>query len=203
MNTLFIITGPSGGGKSTLVHEVMKKMSGLQFSVSHTTRKKRKGEKEGKDYYFLSKKKFEQMIREKKMVEWARVHGDYYGTSQKEMERKKKEGDLILDIDIQGAQQIKEQFGKVVFVFIMPPGYEELKKRLENRAQENEVSIQKRLESAEKEITHYSEFDYVVINDHLRKAADELGAIITARRCHLDIQEKKIQLILRSFISHD
>lgn len=200
---LFIITGPSGGGKSTLVRGVMKKMRGVQFSVSHTTRKKRRIEEEGKDYYFVSRKKFEQMIKEKKMVEWARVHGDYYGTSRKELEEKRNKGDLLLDIDVQGAQQIRKQFQKAVFVFIMPPGYHELKKRLEDRAQENEESIRKRLEEARKEISRYREFQYLIVNDDIEGAVKNLESVIRARRCSLDVQEEKIRPILRSFIPHD
>jgi guanylate kinase len=196
---LFVITGPSGCGKTTLVRHVMENVEGVQFSVSHTTRKKRDSEKEGRDYYFVSKSEFEQMIKEDKFAEWAVIHGNHYGTSKREIEKKGTLGDLLLDIDVQGAEQIKEKLKRGVFIFILPPLFEELKTRLEERGQESPDSIKKRLEDARKDIRFYPDFDYIIINDELSKAVNELEAIILSTRCRLDIKKKEIVPILRSF----
>ena len=130
---LFVITGPSGCGKTTLVRLALKKVKDVQFSVSHTTRKKRNTEKEGRDYYFVSESEFKQMIKDEKLAEWAVIHGNYYGTSKREIEKKGVQGDLLLDIDVQGAQQIKSRLKRGVFIFILPPLFEELKRRLGSR----------------------------------------------------------------------
>jgi guanylate kinase len=196
---LFVITGPSGCGKTTLVRQVMENLEDVQFSVSHTTRKKRNSEKEGKDYYFVSKSEFEQMIKEEKFAEWTVIHGNHYGTSKREIEKKGAQGDLLLDIDVQGAEQIKEKLKRGVFIFILPPLFEELKARLEERGQESPDSIKERLEVARKDIRFYPHFDYLIINDDLKKASKELEAIILSTRCRLDIKKKEIVPILRSF----
>ncbi|MCK4264509.1 MAG: guanylate kinase [Candidatus Aminicenantes bacterium] len=196
---LFVITGPSGCGKSTLAGRVLEELDNIDFSVSYTTRKKRNSEEEGKDYYFVSEGEFKRMIEDMKLVEWAVVHGNYYGTSKRELEKKATKGDILLDIDVQGAHQIKEKFKKTVFIFIMPPLYLELKKRLEKRGEESPESINERLDVAKKEIRHYHHFDYIIINDLLEKAVEELKSIILSTRCRFDPCKKEIMLILRSF----
>ena len=196
---LFVITGPSGCGKTTLVRQVMENVKDVQFSVSHTTRKKRNSEKESRDYYFVAKPEFEQMIKEEKLAEWTVIHGNHYGTSKREIEKKGAQGDLVLDIDVQGAEQIKEKLKRGVFIFILPPLFEELKARLEERGQESPDSIKERLEVARKDIRFYPHFDYIIINDELKKAVNELEAIILSTRCRLDIKKKEIVPILRSF----
>jgi len=196
---LFVISGPSGAGKSTLCQQILDDLNGLEFSVSHTTRKKRKGEVEGKDYYFVSQEEFKKMINENRLAEWAVVHGHYYGTSRKEIEGRGATRDILLDIDIQGAQQIKEKYKKAVFVFIMPPHFHDLKRRLKARGQESSSSVQKRLAMACKEIRHYHKFDYVVINDKLEIAVLELESIIRSTRCSLESRKMEILSILRSF----
>ncbi len=196
---LFIITGPSGCGKTTLVKQVMENVKDVQFSVSHTTRKKRNSEKEGRDYYFVAKSEFEQMIKEEKLAEWTVIHGNHYGTSRREIEKKGTRGDLLLDIDVQGAEQIKLKLKRSVFIFILPPLFEELKARLEERGQESPDSIKERLEVARKDIRFYPDFDYIIINAELKKASKELEAIILSTRCRLDIKKKEIVPILRSF----
>jgi guanylate kinase len=196
---LLVISGPSGAGKSTLCRQVLNNLEGIEFSVSHTTRNKRKGEIEGKDYYFVSQEEFKSMIKENELAEWAVVHGHYYGTSKREIEKKGAKGDLLLDIDIQGAKQVKEKFKKAVFIFIMPPHFQDLKRRLKTRGQENLASVQRRLEVARKEIRYYHQFDYVVINDELKKAVQELESIIRSTRCNLDSRKMEILSILRSF----
>lgn len=197
---LFVITGPSGCGKSTLVRRILADMDNMDFSVSFTTRARRDSEEEARDYYFVSKEEFEQLIRENKLVEWAIVHGNYYGTSKREVEKKGAQKDLLLDIDVQGAQQIKGKFRKAVFIFIFPPEFQELKRRLEKRGGESLESIQGRLEEAKKEIRAYPDFEFVVVNDKLEKAVQELKAIILSTRCRLTERQKEIVPILRSFI---
>ena len=196
---LFVITGPSGCGKTTLVRQVLENVEDVRFSVSPTTRKKRKSEKEGKDYYFVSKPEFEQMIKDEKFAEWTVIHGNHYGTSRREIEKKGAQGDLLLDIDVQGAEQIKEKLKRGIFIFILPPLFEELKARLKVRGQESPDSIKERLEVARKDIRFYPHFDYIIINNDLKKASKELEAIILSTRCRLDIKKKEIVPILRSF----
>jgi len=196
---LFVITGPSGCGKSTLAGRILEKLDNIDFSVSYTTRKKRNSEEEGKDYYFVPEGEFKRMMEDMKLVEWAVVHGNYYGTSKRELEKKATKGDILLDIDVQGAHQIKEKFKKTVFIFIMPPLYLELKKRLKKRGEESPESINERLDVAKKEIRHYHYFDYIIINDLLEKAVEELKSIILSTRCRFDPCKKEIMLILRSF----
>ena len=196
---LFVITGPSGCGKTTLVSRIMDQIKNLEFSVSHTTRKKREGEKEGRDYYFIKKEKFLRMIEEDLFAEWAVVHGNYYGTSKREIERKITMKDLILDIDVQGAHQIKEKHKKAVFVFILPPSLQVLKKRLQERGKDSPETIKRRLDTAKKEIRHYPLFDYIIINDELEEAVEELKSVIISKRCLLDIRQKEIVRILQSF----
>ncbi len=196
---IFVITGPSGCGKSTLVKRVLTEVRNIQFSVSHTTRKKRNSEEEGKDYYFITKAEFEQMIKEERLEEWAIVHGRYYGTSRREIERKTVQDDLLLDIDVQGAQQMMERYKKATFIFVIPPSFKDLERRLKERGDENADSIQERLEAAKKELRHYTEFDYIVINDKLHDAAMELKSIILSTRCRFEARKKELVPILRDF----
>jgi guanylate kinase len=200
---LFVISGPSGCGKSTLVKHILDELDKVEFSVSYTTRKKRETEKEGKDYFFISEKEFKRLIQEDKLTEWAVIHENYYGTPKRELEKKTGGGDLLLDIDVQGATQIKEKVKKAVFIFILPPLFPELKKRLEKRGQEHKESINRRLEVAKKEIRHYYQFDYIIINDQLDKAAEELKAVILNQRCRTEVRRKEILPILRSFSGED
>ena len=196
---LFIVSGPSGCGKSTLVRLVMREVEGLEFSVSHTTRKKRETEQEGEDYYFVSKEEFQELIDGNLLIEWAVVHGHYYGTSRREIDRKAIQQSLLLDIDVQGAQQVKEKHKKAIFIFVLPPRYHELKKRLESRGQDSPQTIKNRLEMAKREIRSYPMFDYIIINDKLEDAAEELKSIIVSQRCLLDVRQKEIVPILQSF----
>jgi guanylate kinase len=196
---LFVITGPSGCGKTTLITSLLKKMRDLQFSVSHTTRPKRDSEREGKDYYFVSKPEFERMIKGDKFLEWAEIHGNHYGTSKREIEMKSSKGDLLLDVDVHGARNIKSKLKKAVFIFVLPPSFRELKKRLEARGEERPEAIKRRLELARKEIRSYPMFNYVILNDKLDRAVKELEAIILSSRCCLNCRRKEILPVLRSF----
>jgi guanylate kinase len=195
-----VITGPSGCGKSTLARRMLSEIENLEFSVSYTTREKRETESEGQDYHFVSEDKFKRMIRDDMFIEWAVVHGNYYGTSKKALEEKNTKGDLLLDIDVQGAEQVREKIEGAVFVFILPPLFPALKKRLERRAQDSPPVIEQRLEKAKEEIEHYREFDYIVINDDLDLASEELKSVIISQRCRREIREKDILPILHSFI---
>jgi len=196
---LFVVTGPSGGGKSTLIHHAVKDLRNVRFSVSHTTRPRRLSEQEGKDYYFIGRPEFERMIARKQFVEWAVVHGQYYGTSRKEIREKGESGDLILDIDVQGARQIKASRLPAVFVFIFPPKYSELRKRLAHRGEDKPEAIERRLKNAKREIRHYGDFDYVVVNNKLDRAVLELESVILSSRCRTEARKAELQPILKSF----
>ena len=196
---LVVVSGPSGSGKSTIVHHVLNDLRNVQFSISHTTRPKRNSEEEGREYYFISEKEFERMIARRKFVEWAVVHGHYYGTSKTEVEEKRERGDLVLDIDVQGAAQIRKKYPKAVFVFVLPPRFQDLKRRLEERGTDGPAVIRRRLLEAKKEIREYVHFGYIVINDRLDRAVLEMESIILSARCRLEARRKSIQPIVRSF----
>jgi guanylate kinase len=181
-NNLMVISGPSGSGKSTLIRMLLKQHPGLLFSVSHTTRSKRKGEKEGKDYYFVTKEDFIKMIDGDQFLEWAEVHMNYYGTSWREIQAKSKRDEiLILDIDIQGASNLKSRFPGAWYVFVVPPSMNELEKRLINRQGEGLSSEnQKRLARAKDELDQYVMYDFLVVNDDKDRAFSDLNCIYMA-----------------------
>jgi len=196
---LIVISGPSGCGKTTLVKRVIAEVQSLAFSVSFTTRKKRDSEIEGKDYYFVTEDEFKRMIQKQDFVEWAQVHEHYYGTSFQEIKEKETQNGLILDVDIQGARQIKKCDPKALLIFIFPPEFKELKKRLFRRGDETRESIEKRLMVAKSEIQCYTEFDFVIINDRLEEAVDNLLVLIGSSNSPIDIPQEKIEAILQSF----
>jgi len=196
---IYVVSGPSGCGKSTLIGLVRRDLAGLAFSVSHTTREPRPGEKDGVEYHFVGEPAFRRMIRERRFVEWAEVHGHLYGTSKAEIARKGRGRDLILDIDVQGARQVRERIPGAVLIFIMPPVFAELRRRLEHRKSDNPGAIARRLKNAAGEVRAYAEFEYVVVNDKLETAAAELEAVITAARCRREIRAVSLWPILRSF----
>jgi guanylate kinase len=196
---IYVISGPSGCGKSTLIRRALQTLSQVRFSVSHTTRPRRETEVDGRDYFFVSKKEFEKLIRQGAFLEWAKVHGQYYGTSKKEVAGKTKEGDLLLDIDVQGARQIKKRTRRAEYIFIVPPTFGELKRRLEERGQNNPQSIFDRLRVAKEEVRSYPLFRYIVINDRLERATEELNAVILGGRCRLANRRKVLEPILKSF----
>lgn len=200
MNGLFVVSGPSGCGKTTLVKKALERIDRLVFSTSHTTRKRRALEVEGREYFFISEEAFKKKIDRKAFVEWAEVHGNFYGTSREEIEKKEKGMSLVLDIDIQGARQVKKKYVKSVLIFVFPPGFEELKRRLSQRGDETEESIQRRLAAAKKEILSYPYFDYIIINDRLEIAARELEAIILSARCRRESRQEIVKPILKTFI---
>lgn len=188
--SIIVLSGPSGAGKSTLVGEVLKVMPDLQFSISCTTRKPRGSEKHGVEYYFLTEEEFVQRIRQEEFVEHAQVHANRYGTLKSEvLERSRSGKDVILDIDVQGAMQIREAAAKdaelaavLQFVFIAPPSYEVLEKRLRGRQTDSEEQISLRLDTARKELSCWRNYDYVVINGDLKQAAEEMIALFRSFR---------------------
>lgn len=180
---IFIISGPSGGGKTTLTGKVMEELENLRFSVSYTTREPREGEVDGEDYRFVSKEEFMDMVRENKFAEYANVYGHLYGTSLDQIEMAKKTGiDLILDIDVQGARQIREKYTSGVFCFVVPSSFEDLRKRLTDRGSEGDLEIDKRLSVAREEMEEMKYYDYIINNDDLDRAVRSLKDIILSKR---------------------
>jgi len=188
---LFVISAPSGAGKTTLCRELMNTFPDLKFSISYTTRDKRKGEVDGKDYHFTPEESFRKMISEGAFAEWAEVHGKLYGTKTEDIKKATREGnDIILDIDWQGARQIREKMGEGVYIFILPPGIEELEKRLRERGKDSEEIIRKRVRNAGEEMSHSSWYDYNITNDDLPLAANALKSIIVAERCRTSLYSR-------------
>lgn len=181
---LFVVSSPSGAGKTTLAH-MLSDSHRLEFSVSYTTRPPRPGERDGVDYKFVSDDEFTAMVQRKEFAEWAVVHGHRYGTAIHTVNRAIETGtDFLFDIDYQGGQQIRRQWpGESVLCFILPPSMAELERRLRRRATDSAETIERRLEAARRELEHYIEYDYLVVNDNLEKAFSELSAIYVAERC--------------------
>ncbi len=176
---LFIVSAPSGAGKTALCQELTKIVPGLKHSISYTTRPPRKREINNVHYSFISHAKFKRMIDKGEFAEWAMVHGNLYGTSMKRLEKINKEGyDIILDIDIHGAMQMKRKYKDAVYIFILPPSVKTLRKRLRNRMSESNDEITKRLDKAKDEIANYKNYDYIVINDKFEEALQDIESII-------------------------
>jgi guanylate kinase len=200
MTTVFIISAPSGSGKSTLVGQLMKAVPALRFSVSYTTRAPRGQEQNGLDYFFVSRDEFESRIQSGEFLEWAQVFGNYYGTHQSELDRAGAEGvDLVLDIDVQGARQLKQRIPAAVSVFILAPSRKVLEQRLRSRSQDSEPVIERRLREAAEEIRNYSQYDFVLVNHEVATSLDTLVSIVKATRSRRDRMEEQIRPILDSF----
>jgi len=197
---LIIISSPSGGGKGTLIKEILESVPDLGYSVSFTTRAPRFGEEEGRHYHFVSKAEFEEEINAGGFLEYAEVHGNYYGTSLSQAERMTAEGkDVVLEIDVQGADWVRKRVPDVLSIFILPPSFEVLKARLVSRGTEDPADLELRLKNARSEVMEYTKFEYVLINDEIFTAARRLGAIILAERQRRDRQTEAIYDILNSF----
>ncbi|HZO11756.1 MAG TPA: guanylate kinase [Polyangiaceae bacterium] len=181
---MVIVSSPSGAGKTTLCNRLRAEFKELRFSVSHTTRKPRPTEVDGREYHFVDESDFLQMTRGGAFAEWAQVHGNYYGTSLREIELARAEArGIIFDIDYQGSRQIRAHLPEAVSIFILPPSLEELERRLRGRGTEDEAARQRRLAAAKREIAHYGLFDYVVVNDDVEQGYGKLRAIVIAERC--------------------
>ncbi len=186
---LFILSAPSGTGKTSLTKALLKANINLWLSVSYTSRAKRPGEKEGIDYYFVERKIFRQMLECGEFIESAEVYGNLYGTSQKWINESIESGkDVLLEIDSQGAQQVRKIFSNVVSIFVLPPSLEELENRLRNRNQDSEKVIAKRMDAAREEIRHVSEYDYVIINDNMDIALRDLICVVQSERLRMSTQ---------------
>jgi len=193
---LFIISAPSGAGKTTLCKEVVDIFQNLRHSVSYTTRAPRPGEVHGRDYIFVSPSEFEKMITAGEFAEWAEVHGNHYGTAIKSLDEYRTKGiDVILDIDCQGARQLKERNGDGVFIFILPPSFHELRRRLDSRNSDSDEVKERRIRNASDEIKELGWYDYIIVNDLFSKAVEELKSVLIAEQCRTlrvieDVKEK-------------
>jgi guanylate kinase len=183
MTTVYIISAPSGSGKSTLVDKVREIVPKLDFSISYTTRAPRGDEQNGREYFFVSRDEFREMVRRDEFLEYAEVFGNYYGTARSVLREAEKRGkDLLLDIDVQGAEQIKRKLPEAVSIFIMPPDRKILEARLRKRSLDTEAVIQRRLVTASREIENYEKYDYILVNDRLDESIEALTAILLAER---------------------
>jgi guanylate kinase len=196
---LFIVAAPSGAGKSSLVNAVLAEDPTLVLSVSHTTRAPRAGEADGREYHFVDRATFQRMIDAAQFLESAEVHGNLYGTSQAAVQGVRESGrDVLLEIDWQGAQQVRRIFPDAVGIFILPPSMAELERRLRGRGQDGEDTIARRLAAAADEVSHVAEFDYVIINNHFEEAKRDLAAVVRACRVRLAIQAERHPELFRT-----
>jgi guanylate kinase len=187
---LFVVSAPSGAGKTSLCRAITDSMEDLTHSISYATRKPRPGELDGRDYNFVSEERFQQMVQAGDFAEWAEVHSNLYGTSRRVLDDMiAKSVDIILDIDTQGARQIKAKYATAVFIFIMPPSLEILEERLRNRKSDHEEEIRKRMRRAREEIRDFEMYDYIVVNRDFDRALTELRSIVIAERCRTRIAD--------------
>jgi guanylate kinase len=197
---LLILSSPSGAGKTTLTRLLLERCPDLRFSVSHTTRTPRSSEVDGRDYHFVDRARFLELVADGAFLEWAEVHGNLYGTSTAEIDRARATAGctgMIFDIDYQGARQIKSKVSDVLAAFILPPSMQELERRLRGRASETEEAVQRRFAMARREIEHYALFDYIVVNEDVRRASDELAAIVIAERARRARRAPLAEALLR------
>jgi guanylate kinase len=199
---LIVVSSPSGGGKGTLIDRVLKSLNNLAYSVSYTTRASRPGEMEGREYFFVSTARFEEMIERGEFLEWANVYGHLYGTSSAQVERERRAGrDIILEIDVQGAANVRATVDDPVTIFILPPSFEVLRDRLIARGTDSQGDLECRLKRAPGEVEQYKDFQYVILNDDVERAANELAAIITAERTRRERTEPKLKSVVVNFES--
>lgn len=199
---LYIVSAPSGAGKTSMLTQLIKIKPKLQISVSHTTREARPGEVHGEDYFFVSKDEFDQAIERDEFFEYAEVFGNYYGTSKKAVQQQLGKGShVILEIDWQGARKVREQFPEAISIFILPPSKADLESRLKGRQQDSDDIIQKRMQEARTEMEHYDEYDYVIINDQFEKAVDELEAVFVCEDLKLTAQQARHESLFKELIA--
>lgn len=198
---LFVVSAPSGAGKTSLVRELRAQMQGFTVSVSHTTRPQRPGERHGVDYFFVDRETFEQMAADGDFLESACVFGNYYGTSRQSVKAGLSSGkDVLLEIDWQGARQVRARFPDAVSVFIVPPDVAALRERLSGRGQDSAEIIDRRMRDARSELSHYGEYDYVVVNDAFDEALGDLRAIVAAERLRLSRQQPRLGAALEAML---
>ncbi len=223
MSIVYIISAPSGSGKSTLVNELLKRVPGLDFSISYTTRPPRGSERNGREYFFVPRSDFDKMVQNDELLEHAEVFGNCYGTARRFLREAQQHGhDLVLDIDVQGAAQIKRKIPDAVSIFVLPPDRDKLERRLRNRGLDTDQVIRRRLVTASREIENYDKYDYILVNDQLEQSMDQLRAIVLSERlrrsettssttdlnildmaeeCRLENAREKVQPILASFLT--
>jgi guanylate kinase len=200
MSIVFIISAPSGSGKSTLVGGLRRRDVKLMFSISYTTRAPRGAEKEGESYHYIDRASFRKMIDDEEFLEWADVFGNYYGTHRSYLDRAREVGcDLLLDIDVQGARQLKDRIPGAVSIFILAPSRQTLEQRLRARSEDSEEVIKRRLREAAEEIRNYRNYDYVLVNHDVNESVSRLKAIVDAERIRRERMEREIEPILASF----
>jgi len=198
--SILVISAPSGAGKSTLVRRLIASLPDLTFSVSYTTRSPRQGEIDGRDYFFVTRRRFESMIAADDFVEWAEVFGQLYGTSKGQLESALAAGrDVLLDIDVQGHQQVRKRLPEALGVFVLPPSFQELERRLTERHLDSPQVVERRLAAARQEISHWPEYDYLVVNDRLSTATQALRTIVRAARLRRQCQAPRAEEIGRTF----
>jgi len=198
---LFIVSAPSGAGKTTIVERLVEQTPGLRMSRSYTSRLARQGEQDGVDYNFVTRETFEAMVARNDFLEWADVFGNLYGTCASDTERMLESGeDVVLVIDVQGARQIRRRSsGRATTVFVMPPSYAVLERRLRGRSKDSEAAIQRRLEVAREEVASFAEYDFLVVNDELTAAVDRLRGVVLAERARLKHMQAAAERIVRTF----
>jgi guanylate kinase len=200
--TLFVVSSPSGGGKGTIIRHVLDVVPNLSYSVSFTTRAPRNNEMNGREYFFISRQIFDEMVAAGEFLEWACVHGNFYGTSRRQVADETAAGvDIVLEVDVQGAASVRGLPLDSVSVFILPPSYEVLRERLIARGTDSPEELEVRLRNAPEELRQYSAFDYVIINDRVERAAGQLASIIYAERARCVRQEDLVRQVIKKFYS--
>ena len=203
-STLFIVSAPSGAGKTSLLRELLRHDAQLSLSVSHTTRAMRPGEEGGVHYHFVDVPTFEQLVAEGVFIEHARVFDNYYGTSEQAVRDQLAAGqDVVVEIDWQGAQQVRRRFPGAVSIFIVPPSIEALRERLSGRSQDSEEIIERRMRDARAELSHYPEYDYLVVNDVFEEALQQLGCIVIGERLRMARQTLRYETALKGMLTGD
>jgi guanylate kinase len=197
---VIVVSAPSGAGKTTILARVLRDLGGIRFSVSHTTRAPRGAERDGVEYHFVDAPAFERLREGGGLLEWAEVHGHLYGTGVAEIERARAAGvDILLDLDVQGAAQVRQRVEDAVTVFILPPSYEVLEHRLRGRGQDDEATIRRRLAAAGREIDAFEKYDFAIVNDDLDACVEELKSIVRAARCRVAVVSERARAIERTF----
>jgi guanylate kinase len=195
-----VVSAPSGAGKTTVVARVLEEMPGILFSVSHTTRRPRGQEKDGVEYHFVTREEFGALRDAGGLLEWAEVHGNLYGTGMAQIERARAAGcDLLLDLDVQGAAQVRRRIPDAVTVFVLPPSFDVLERRLRGRGEDDEAAIRRRLAVAGREIDAFVQYDYVIVNDDLDRCVEDLKCIVAAARCRVPLVAARARAIERTF----